>query len=200
MAGVAVCCLFFSVWAWGGDAMTFAPEFFLAIGACLILAGVILRRYILIVASAVLLVALSLALYDHYRRLQQSNAIAQTYAWRRQVVTLRVIDSATKKPVVGASVRVVSGDGYRTEVSNACTGASGTSDVSAWLIYTRFVHGVGRSLCKSFTKVEVRAAGYEPSCTPFSAFPVGEKTLYGFNRDYYSDSVGPPLVVQLRRE
>ena len=195
MAATLVCCLAFSMRAWDGNPLTYAPEFFLAVGACLLLLGIVLRRYILAVVGVVLLAVLPLALRAHSRRLDQSNAIAGACAWRRKVVTVRVIDSATKKPVTDALVRVVTDDGYRTEISNARTDASGATDVSAWLIHNNFLP---LRQWHPFREVEVRAAGYERCRTPFSAFPVANKDHY--YREYYRDSVGPPLVVELQRE
>ena len=99
---VAASSLLFALLAWGGNAMSRAPEAFLAIGLGLLALGIFLRRWGTVLLGVAVLFGLFMGVASFASRQQYRSDLA-SYS-----LSFRVVDEQTGNPVSGATVRLVS--------------------------------------------------------------------------------------------
>jgi len=96
----AVVALGFSLWRWGGEALTRTPEFFAVLAAILLAFGLCNRRWTWILGGIVTSIGLLLVLVSH------SEQAATTFL-KPGEFHLKIIDSQ-KRPIEGALVKISS--------------------------------------------------------------------------------------------
>ena len=78
----AVVCLGGSLWAWGGEAISRTPEFFLGLAIMFIAVGVYLRRWTMIFGGAIIVGGLLLALRINTDR----TTFESEHTWRQRTI------------------------------------------------------------------------------------------------------------------
>jgi hypothetical protein len=96
----AVVALGFSLWRWGGEAISRTPEFFVVTALVLLAVGLLMKRWTWILGGIVTSIGLLLALGAHS---EQGAGIH----WDHEKFLLKIIDSQNR-PIEGAIVRISS--------------------------------------------------------------------------------------------
>jgi hypothetical protein len=164
-----VVCLGCSLWAWGGEAISRTPEFFLATAVALLAVGFLRKRWTWNLGGIVTLVGLCLALGSH------TEQVAPTH-WNHEKFLLIIIDSQ-KRPIEGATVRISS---YAITASKTKEYTSSSDGIVSARIFMRYhetgelaFYGPVAKRDSSFYGeiiIEVRAVRYKASQATLSDF------------------------------
>ena len=164
MIWVAGSSLLLALLAWGGDAMSRAPEAFLAIGLCLLALGVCLRRLGMVLLGVAVLFGLLIGVASFAIR-QQYRSDLKPYSLR-----FKVVDEQTGRPVSGAVVRLVS-----ISREKGTTDADGCVTLTG-VFRTDFVDFSGASQPNyQGSMVEVDAESYQPVSCPLEEMSFGKE-------------------------
>jgi hypothetical protein len=164
LAAAGVCGLLCAMYAWGGNLMNRAPEFFLAVGLGLLAVGWMFRRKLLMVASVVVLIGILVGMVGFAEREQDRAG----HSWRGCRLSVQVIDSSTQKAVPDALIRVVASvDGVDVQAHSRRTDATGR--LQLWSCFLGY-RGYSKIQYPGFVDVvrldggrmEVSAEGYAP--------------------------------------
>jgi len=164
LVAAGVCGLLCAMYAWGGNVMNKAPEFFMFLGLGLLAVGWFFRRKLLMVASVVVLVWIVAGIIGFAEREQDRAG----HSWRRCCVSVQVIDSSTQRPVPDALIRIVASvDGVDAQAHSGRTDTTGDLQLwSSFLGYRGYVKvpdfGFSDFVRLKGSRIEVRADGYAP--------------------------------------
>lgn len=163
-----VVCLAFSLWAWGGEALSRTPEFFLTLAVLLIAVGVFARRWTWVTGGAV--VAIGLICELNFAQTQVN--CDSDWGWRTRQLQFRVVDSAGSIPISGATVILTSGDRSRRKLrktETAVTSADGSCSVTgiiqsredSYLVLSPHPYEVNPETYDDI-EIQIDAVGYAP--------------------------------------
>lgn len=170
MGLVAGCSLFCGMVAWQGEQGAFL--FFLGVGFCLMVLGIVLRRIGLILAGAAAVVLMFLAVSFSAQR----TGVTTASIWQPVAIRIEVVDAASKEPVAGAGVYVRSRSDLAPTAEELPTDADGVAEVTAELscgftgYRTLFGTRTERSISFAGATVHAGARGYETVDRPLSAY------------------------------
>jgi len=179
MGLMAGCSVFFGMVAWKGEQGAFL--FFLGVGACLIVLGIVLRRIGLIFAGAVAVVLMFMAVSFSARR----TGVTTGTMWRVVAIRIEVVDAASEQPVAGAGVSIRSRGDLSPYAEEVPADAGGVAEVTAELscVFTSYRTLFGtrteRSISFAGATVHAGAEGYHPVDRPLSSY-------LGESRDFSS--------------
>ncbi len=186
------CALFFALTVWQG--FDGAPLYLYAIVFVLLVAGIYLRRILLLAGAAVAV------LVGSVMKPVLTPTEEKTSNWAAAVIPFTVVDAESKEPIFLATVRVLSGYREAPAPQGVLTGPKGEADVPGMFRHEMTTTTTGwnreteirRTFRFSGCTIEVEAEGYEP--------------LHRDLADYVPetwDPDGEPLqgaVVELRRK
>jgi hypothetical protein len=97
----AIMCIVLSLWLWGGETCSRAPEFFLGLAGVLLTYGVVFRRGVGIIGVFVVLFGVSLG----FEARSDRRELDASSPWRDKQIKMHVVDSETGTPIRVAAIR-----------------------------------------------------------------------------------------------
>jgi hypothetical protein len=122
---ITVASLGCSLWAWGGEAISRTPEFFVGLAFVLFASGMYLRRLTWMLGGIMVAAGVLVGLAVHSGQV----AYESQHTWENRRLSFKVVDAQNYSPIPGATFRITSGKPSARKTIQEQTASDGTITV-----------------------------------------------------------------------